>query len=108
MPAVVDTPHFAYPFTLVGNAVDVSEQDSIDELQDCANVIVRCPTGFLLARPDFGWAFPEFRTVPIDPRELVAAMNRFGPTATFSAVEVSRVADLSIRTITLNMQQVAQ
>lgn len=103
----VDTPHFAYPFALVGNAVAVVAQDTVDELQATANVLVRCPTGFLQARPDFGWVFPEFRSAPIDPSGLVSAMARFGPTARFSAVEVSRVVDQSIRVITLQMRQVA-
>lgn len=104
----VSTPHLAYPFALVGPSVAVSEQDTIDELMDAANVLVRCPTGFLQARPDFGWSFPEFRTIPLNPNDLVNALERFGPTARYSAIEVSRVADLSIRTITLQMRQVAQ
>lgn len=86
----------------------VVEQDTPDELLTCAQHIVRCPTGFRQARPDFGWSFPEFRNVPLDTGSLIDALERFGPSGRFSAGEVADVVDASIRHIAIQMQQVAQ
>lgn len=98
-----DTPHFAYPFALVGAHVATVEQDTEEHLMTCANHVARCPTGFRDERPDFGWSFPEFRTAPLDPEGLVVALERFGPAARFTATEVADAADATTRRITIEM-----
>lgn len=101
----VEIPHFAYPFTIT-TSVAVVEQDTTDELLACAQHLVRCPVGFRLSRPDFGWSFPEFRTIPLNTNGLVAALERFGPAGQFTASEVADTVDASVRHISVQLQQV--
>lgn len=55
------------------------EQDSPEHVMSCENVILRCPTGFRLARPEFGIPEILFRNVPLDFGELETALRRFEP-----------------------------
>jgi phage baseplate assembly protein W len=60
----VAVPHFSLPFQIVAGAAAVNEQDSFDEIRDCAEAIARCPHGFRIEAPDFGVPDQAFTTDP--------------------------------------------
>jgi len=74
----VDLPHFKLPFQRdpITGLIQVCEQDSDQHIQSCELAIASCPVGFRPERPDFGWPFPDNKTVPLDPAPLVEALNR--------------------------------
>jgi phage baseplate assembly protein W len=102
---VADIPHFAFPFERGADGkVKVVEQDTPEHVMACENVIVRCPRGYRLDRPEFGWPFPTFRNAPIDVNELEAALRKFEPRSRVSAFEYADVADNARRNITVEVQ----
>jgi phage baseplate assembly protein W len=78
-----ENPHFAFPFvrqsTAHGGKVAVVEQDEQDHVMSCVNVIVRCPVGFRLERPDFGVAQLDYRTVVIPHGVMQMALTELEP-----------------------------
>lgn len=103
MPA--DRPHFAFPFQLgYDGKVGVVEQDSIEHVVACENVIVRCPLGFRDDRPEFGWPFPTFQTTPLDLSSLESALNRYEPRGNANAVEYADAVDEAIRHISVDVE----
>ena len=98
-----DRPHFAYPFTRGADGkIGVVEQDTLEHIDACANVIIRCPVGFRLERPEFGWPFPEFQTVPIDLGPLEGALTRFEPRATPTINQYADAAEAAAQHITID------
>ncbi|CAB4197541.1 hypothetical protein UFOVP1313_18 [uncultured Caudovirales phage] len=99
---MVETPHFAYPFELANGKVSVVEQDTAEHVMACENVIVRCPVGFRVERPEFGWPFPEFRQ-SVNLEELETALQRWEPRSTANAIEYVN-QDASTREITVEIE----
>ena len=93
----VVTPHFSFPFRIEGDHVAVEEQNDQAEVLSCVNVIARCPLGFRDERPDYGWPWPEFHTIPIDPTDLEAAIARLEPRALTEFYEFGDVTSIAIR-----------
>src|SRR5689334_10848137 len=95
-----EIPHFAYPFNRGENGkVAVVEQDEPEHVMSCVNVIVRCPLGFRVDRPEFGWEFPQFRNT-VDGRAVVDAIRRFEPRAVeLHAREIVNAADAATREV---------
>jgi phage baseplate assembly protein W len=101
---MIDRPHFAFPFTRGADGrVRCVEQDSDEHVMSCVNVIVRCPAGFRLDRPDFGIPWPEYRTT-FDASELDAAVSRLEPRSTLSAYELTDVADRARREFVIEVK----
>jgi len=99
----IDIPHWGFPFAR-GYVV---EQDTPEHVMACENVIVACPVGFRMDRPEFGWPFPEFRTTPLSTDELTAALNQFEPRGAAIGAEYADEADAAIRHMQINVQVVA-
>jgi phage baseplate assembly protein W len=124
---MTDIPHFAFPFqrrvtyrdggldpNLLGGdqlppipvygQVAVVEQDDTAHIDACCQVITRCPVGFRIERPEFGWRFPEFRTAPLDTDALVSAIQRFEPRVSeVRAREYADVASDVVRHISIDV-----
>ena len=50
-------PHIALPFRFIGQGpggVNCNEQDTLDEIYDCVQTIVRCPKGYRPELMEFG------------------------------------------------------
>lgn len=92
-----DVPHFSFPFRLDGDHVAVDEQNTSDEIMACVSVIARCPVGFRDERPDYGWPFPEFRNVPVQPGPLEVALMRLEPRAQYAFHEYADVLSAAVR-----------
>lgn len=70
-----EVPHFARPFRIVAGAAKVHEQDSIEEIQDCVEAVLRTTRGEREYRPEFGirdHALEEAGdTLEVDVREAI-------------------------------------
>ncbi len=64
---MAELPHFSLPFRLQGASFAVSEQDTIDEIADCVELILRTEQGQRATLPAFGR--PEMLAFTTD-REL--------------------------------------
>jgi phage baseplate assembly protein W len=96
MAELPDRPHFAFPFTR-GAYV---EQDTTEHVMSCVNVIVRCPVGFRIERPDFGIPWPEYAT-QVDDDALLTAIENLEGRSTLTAEQArSLVGDLTITVFT--------
>jgi len=82
-------PHFAFPFsrTADGTSIAVNEEGSVPEIMTNVQMIARCPLGYRLERPEFGWPWPDLTMMPIDSGPLLDAINRFEPRA--RAIDIS-------------------
>lgn len=103
---MIENPHFSFPFRRgLNGKVAVVEQDAPDHVLSCENVIVRCPIGFRLERPEFGWDFPEFRNV-MDLRELASALERWEPrgSVTVGERDLRDLADTATREISIEVE----
>lgn len=100
-----ERPHFQYPFRRGADGkVAVVEQDTLEHVHSCENVIVRCPQGFRNDRPEFGWAFPEFRNIPLNVADLEEALRTFEPRGRAAAREYIEAADAAVRRISVDVE----
>ncbi|HEY1437374.1 MAG TPA: LamG-like jellyroll fold domain-containing protein [Casimicrobiaceae bacterium] len=76
---------------VVSSQVGVIEQDTVEHIMSCEMVITVCPLGARDDRPEFGWAWPDLSTPPLDTAALQTALENFEPRAD---VEVTQYADL--------------
>lgn len=95
MAKMPELPHFSFPFQRgAGGKVEVVEQQTDEHVGACVSVISRCPLGFRHDRPEFGWDWPEFRSVPLDVDALAETIRRFEPRADLTARELTEIAEL--------------
>ena len=72
-----DRPHKRQPWAH-GSYV---EQDTPEHILSCQYTIAACAVGQRQERPEFGWAMPFMRTMPVSFAGLVAALKQFEPRA---------------------------
>lgn len=101
---MIERPHFSYPFRRENGKVAVVEQDTLEHVDSCVNVIVRCPLGFRDDRPEFGWPFPEFANIPIDTRALADAISELEPRANTRIEEYADIASSAVRDISVDIE----
>lgn len=102
---MIDRPHFAYPFQRGTNGrVNVVEQDTVEHVNSCCNLILRCPFGFRDDRPEFGWPFPEFVNIPVDTKALTDALQEFEPRASYRIEEYRSMAEAAVREVSIDAQ----
>lgn len=100
-----DRPHFEFPFRRGADGrIVVVEQDTLEHVNSCEHIIVRCPVGFRDDRPEFGWPFPEFANVPISVTELEEALRTFEPRGRASAREYMEAANAAVRGISIDVE----
>lgn len=86
----VNLPHFNLPFMMISKngvpqGIQVVEQDTTEEVLACVTAIVDCPVGAIPQLPSFGIPTPTFNIAPLDPSEIIAAIERIEPRATETA-----------------------
>lgn len=77
-------PHFAFPFSRSadGTTINVNEEGSSEQIMTNVQMVARCPLGYRLERPEFGWPWPDLEMMPIDSQPLLNAIKTFvGPRA---------------------------
>ena len=92
---MADVPHFALPFRF-GPQAAVSEQDSIDEIADCALAIVLCPIGYRVELPTFGLPASVFASPRVDVDGMRTAIDSWEPRAQATLDEHIDVLDVLV------------
>lgn len=92
----VDTPKLKVPFRLsrTGQQAAVIEQDSVDEVAQCVEAVLRTPEGTRLEEPEFGIVDLTFYEGRLPLVEYERAVNEWEPRATaeFSEEELVELA----------------
>jgi phage baseplate assembly protein W len=87
----------AYVIDPRAGQVDVVEQDTVEHVMSCELVIVHCPVGYRDDRPEFGWAWPELATAPLNLGPLEQALKQFEPRGNADATQyLDQVGDLVV------------
>lgn len=77
-----DVPHFDLPFRWDSTGhVAVVEQDSVDDVANCVEAVVRTRVGERDEHPNFGSPERLFGELPVTTEELRAAIERWEPRA---------------------------
>jgi phage baseplate assembly protein W len=103
----IENPHFAFPFTRDDHTGHVAEQEENTEEQvfSVVQVITAWPVGFSMSRPEFGWPFPEFRTLhPDSVDELVNVIRRWEPRAKVLGTDITTVAERALGNANWNVE----
>jgi hypothetical protein len=74
-------PHFNLPFRLSPGGADVVEQDTVDDVANCVQMIVETHVGYRLEAPTFGIPDLTFRTIPVGRDELAGMIISQEPRA---------------------------
>jgi phage baseplate assembly protein W len=99
-----DRPHISFPFQRdASGSVRVVEQNSVEHVMSCELVIVHHPIGYRHDRPEFGWAWPELASAPLDLGSLERALKQFEPRGTASAVQYADVAQAAVQHISVDV-----
>jgi len=101
---VTEIPHFALPFRFGAPQAAVNEQDSLDEIADCALAILICPAGFRVELPAFGLPDPTFTMPGPDLDELRSTLELWEPRASVLLSEHPDVIDELIARVGVNIQ----
>lgn len=101
---MADFPHFDLPFRFEGGQLAVVEQDTLADVENKVEALIRCPLGFRDELPSFGWPRPEFGTAPLDTTQAQALVDEWVPDAHAVLSEHGSSIDESVRTITINME----
>jgi phage baseplate assembly protein W len=102
---VADVPHFALPFRVVNGAIAVSEQGSVEEIEDCVESILRTIVGTrVLDAPDFGIPDETFvQQTPNSSAELyVGAIEAQEPRA--RVLGTARLLELAEKHVTIESE----
>lgn len=77
----IDTPHFAFPFAFdaVSARPVIREQRSIEEIEDCLEVLLSTELGERIEEPDYGIPSPVFRQQGSSNEEIASAIARWEP-----------------------------
>lgn len=100
-------PHFAVPFRFSGRHVETVQQDSIDDIAGCVEVIMRTPIGARSERPNFGipdLAFRNFQKGIVGP-DIEAMIVNLDPRIHVEFAESFDAFDSLIARVTANVYQ---
>lgn len=78
---MADVPHFDLPFRFVGSSFATSEQDSIDDVANCVETILRTRIGFRTWVPEFGSPEYVFKRSPLGTEDIMAIVSAQEPRA---------------------------
>lgn len=98
-------PHFAFPFHLEDGRAAVVEQDSVDDVATCVEVLLRTNEGERLEVPEYGLRDLVFQ-VGFDHPAIRAEIERWEPRASVVIDSAPDVADDLIRRIGVRLSVV--
>ena len=108
-PEPPEHPHFAWPFQRGnGGKINVVEQDTTEHIVGQQFAVICTPLGYRPSRPDFGWEWPEFQTLPLNLGDLREAISRLVPDADVDAQEWADQVTQAIRHIRLSQRSVLE
>jgi phage baseplate assembly protein W len=98
-------PHFAFPFSVDRDgAAHVLEQDTLDEVAQCVQVLLATPTGTRMEQPDYGVVDPVFQ-VEIDKGEVLRAVEEWEPRAAVALQDDPDKLDVLVRRVQARVAQ---
>lgn len=100
---MTELPHFAIPLRFKNGAAVVNDQDTLDDLADCIQVIMRTPIGHRIDKPDFGIHDPAFRVVRND-NDIMAAIDQWEPRVEYELAGPEEVEEL-VRTVRIMIRE---
>lgn len=77
----VGVPRLRFPLRFTNGRTELVEQDSIEEIAQCVEIILRTPRGQRLDLPDFGIPDQAFRENGADLVALRSAIEQYEPRA---------------------------
>lgn len=99
----VSTPHFAKPFRLgTDGAFAVVEQDSLDDVMQCIEVLVSTEIGSREELPGYGITDPTF-TTSVDLSEIAQAIDDWEDRASVDINQAVDTRDDLIRNVSLSV-----
>lgn len=99
----IETPQFDLPFRLDGRAVRVVEQDSLDDVANSVETLMRTPLGSLDENPDYGVVDGTFDEGRVDLNEIQTAISQWEPRADTLMEDNSDYEDMFLRKIATNV-----
>lgn len=100
-------PHLAVPFRIDGTGTAaVVEQDSVDDVAQCVETLLRTFVGERLELPDYGIEDPTFETV-VPVNELMAVVARWEPRAVTFVEQYPDRFDEMVQRLNINVVGVA-
>lgn len=105
----VDIPHFTYPFGLAsdGRSASVEEQDTVEEIRGCVELICRTPVGHRAELPEFGVPDLTFRQADadgVDVGDLEVAVETWEPRVDVLVDQAPALLDETARTVSVHMR----
>lgn len=107
-----DLPHFAFPFRWIAQpdgsvAAAAVEQDSVDEVAMCVEILLRTPLGFRAddGMPDFGTPEILFDLAPLNLDQLKESLAEWEPRAAARFAEYGDVVDETIRNVRIDLEE---
>lgn len=79
--ADVQVPHLKMPLNFTHGPAPLVEQDSLEEVAQCAETVLATPQGYRDELPTFGTPDQTFSVGGIEPRLLMDALERWEPRA---------------------------
>ena len=99
----VSTPHFARPFRLgTDGAFAVVEQDSIDDVMQCVEVLVSTEVGSREELPEYGISDPTF-TTEVNLSEISQAVDDWEDRATVDINQSVDTRDELLRNVSITV-----
>ena len=82
---MAETPHFKFPFRIIGNSATTIEQDSDEDILGCVEAILRTEVGSRDELPEFGVDDLAFRAGESVEAEVVGSVTEWEPRVAASA-----------------------
>lgn len=70
-------PHFQFPFSILGGHVQVTEQDTQDEIDDCVLVLLLTPVNSREVLPGYGTPETLFAQQPLPIAQILSQVRQW-------------------------------
>lgn len=97
-------PHLKVPIRITSAGADTVEQDSLEDIAQCTQMVCRTPQGARYDLPDFGVPDQLFTESGVDEVELEEAILEWEPRATLIIEEHPDLFDELIRNVQIRVR----
>jgi phage baseplate assembly protein W len=102
---MIAIPHLQIPLRLLGNHLGQVEQDTVDDVAQCVQVIVSTPLGFSDELPDMGLTMQEFYVGGADVEEIQAQLDEHEPRWAGLVEEAPDKLDVALSVVSVRVSQ---
>jgi phage baseplate assembly protein W len=97
-------PHFAFPFRVGPSGMATVEQDSLEEIAQCVEVVVRTRPGDRIENPELGVTDLTFSADPVPDRAVItAAVEVWEPRASVLVSDAPNLLDELVRYVSVRV-----